>query len=198
MNATITPNTGSLNLTGQPTQLLVLGDLVLDPKGALYRYMLTYLAASAGLTPVYHDPKFMDGTDGIFPAKLVVGARVNLTQRVREVRAGHLLQLDAEASLCAMLANAAYESIPRVKRKRLKGNPMFEVLRHVRHAASHGNKWHFIRRYKEPTARGEWNGLVIDDGLKGSDNPLHDQPCIHGSLLPGDVLFLLRDIEKLL
>jgi hypothetical protein len=200
-NITLTPGTGGAQLIAQPARLFVTGDLILDPIGPFYVYMLAFLAASAGLTAVYDTanyPIFMHGSAGIFPAKVVVGAKVNLTECVEGVRNGALPQQTTEISLCSMLANTAYESLPERDRRRLKGNPVFEVFRHVRHATSHGNRWHFIGKYKEPTARGEWQGFLIDEAHKGKKNPLHDKQCIHNSLLPGDLLFLLRDVEKLL
>ena len=63
---------------------------------------------------------------------------------------------------------------------RLKGNPVFEVFRHVRNAASHGNAWYFTPH--EPAAHGEWKGIVIDETLKGDNNPLQGKPYVYGTL----------------
>jgi hypothetical protein len=73
---------------------------------------------------------------------------------------------------------------------------VFEVFRHVRHAASHGNAWHFDGKRDEPRRRGEWRTVEIDDTRKGDNNPLQGQQCIYGTLLPADLLALLGDVEK--
>jgi hypothetical protein len=197
-NYTLTPKTGNYSLTGYPAALLALGDLKLDPAGPFYPFMLTFLAASAGLTAVYdagHYADFMQGTDGIFPAP-ALGAKVNLADCVGHARAGALPQRDAEIRLCAMLMNSAYESLDEATRDRLRGNLVFEVFRHARNAASHGNKWKF--RDDQPARAAAWRGLVLDHTQKGNANRLQGQQCIYGSLWPGDLLFLLRDIETLL
>lgn len=198
-NYTLTPQTGHFGITGYPAGLLVLGDLTLNPAGPLYPFMLTYIAASAGLTAVYdaaNYPNYMQGTAGIFPSK-TVGAKVGLDDSVRAVRAGALPQPHAETNLCVMLVNTAYESLNKATRTRLRGNPVFEFFRHVRNAASHGNKWHFSS--KEPARPAAWKILILNHALIGNANPLQGQQCIHGSLLlPGDLLFLLRDVETLI
>ena len=195
---TLTPGTGGAHLAAQPAHLFVLGDLTLDANGPFYPYILTHLVASAGLTPVYEAtnyPSFMAGVAGVFPGA-AIGARVDLAECVRKVRAGAVPQQQAEISLASMLANATYESITKADRDRLKGSPVFQFLRYVRNAASHSNRWHFFDH--EPSARGEWNGFVIDDTLKGARHPLHGTQCIYGTLKPADVLYLVRDVEKLL
>jgi hypothetical protein len=67
---TIQPGPGSLTLTGHSVALQILGDLKLNPAGSFYPYALTYLVASAGLTPVYdatNHPEFLKNVAGIFP-----------------------------------------------------------------------------------------------------------------------------------
>jgi len=197
-NITLAPGTGGAHLVAQPAHIFVLGDLTLDPNGPFYPYILTHLVASAGLTPVYDVatyPSFMDGVAAVFPGA-AIGARVDLAECIRKVRAGALPQQQAEISLASMLANVTYESIGKPDRDRLKVSPVFQFFRHVRNAASHGNRWHF--RGKEPSARGQWNGFVIEDTLKGASNPLHGTQCIYGTLKPADMLYLVRDVERLL
>ena len=70
-NHTIEPKTGALSIGGQPVDLRVLQDLVLDATGAFYNLVLTYLVASAGLTPVYdakNYPAFMNCVFRLMPA----------------------------------------------------------------------------------------------------------------------------------
>jgi len=113
------------------------------------------------------------------------------------VRAGALQQLEAEIRLCAMLVNSAYESVSDADRARLQNDPVFQFFYHVRNAASHDNKWLF--KAHQPVVPAAWKSFVLDHTLTGSANPLQGQQCIHGSLLlPGDLLFLLRDVEILL
>jgi hypothetical protein len=198
MNYTMTPKTGNYSLTGYPAGLLALGDLTLDPTGPLYPFMLTFLAASAGLTAVYDAAKyatFMQGTAGIFPAK-ALAAKVSLADCVAKVRAGALPQQDAEIRLCAMLMNSAYESLDDAAIAKLQGDPVFEVFSHVRNAASHNNKWLF--KAHQPVNPAAWKRFALDHTQKGNANPLQGQRCIYGSLLPGDLLFLLRDVETLI
>jgi hypothetical protein len=195
MDHTIEPQPGLLHVDGHAAE--VLHGLMLDPGKPFYQYVLTYLAASAGLTPVYdaeHYPTFMQGIAGKFPGKVGGDLAFDLADCVGRVRAGALPQQQAEVSLCCMLANAAYESIAGDDRK--KRDPVFEVFRHVRNAASHGNAWHF--RGEEPRFRGEWHGIVIDETRKGDANPLQGQTCFYGTLQPADLLCLIRDVEGIL
>jgi len=195
----ITPDPSHLKLTGQKVELRVLRDFALDPTGPFYQFVLTYLAASAGLTPVYdaeHYPTFMEGIAGIFPGATAPGARADLSESVKQVRAGALPRLQAQQSLCCMLANTAFESIDEKDAGKLKGNPVFEFFRHVRNAASHRNRWHFHSH--APVHPAAWNGIVLDASQKGASNPLHGKTCFYGNLQPADLLYLLRDVERLL
>ena len=192
-------------ISGQPLSIGVLRNLELRPEGSFFAFVLTYLVASAGLTPVYdagNYPTFLDNTRGTFPGKVQGDLHADLAQCVSLARDGKSLpQLAAEQALCCMLANAAFESISKSERDRLAGDPVFEFFRHVRNAASHGNKWHFFDR--EPMRVAVWqpkggNAFSIDHTLKGDTNPLHGQTCAYGSLQPADLLYLLRDVERLL
>jgi hypothetical protein len=133
---------------------------------------------------------------GVFPGKATVDARIDLAECVKLARDGTIPQRQAEISLCCMLANAAFESIAKSDRVKLKSNPVFEFLRHTRHAASHRNAWHFFP--KEPAAHAEWNQIVLDESRKGDLNPLQNHACFYGTLQPADLLYRLRDVERLL
>ena len=194
-NSTLTPGTAAATLTGLAAQMQILGDLKLDPAGAFYQFVLAFLAASAGLTPVYdaaHYADFLRGTVGIFPSPLAgIGAVVRLEPVVGLARDGITLpQLEAESLLSCMLVNTSYESLTKAQQKGIQTHKEGEFFRHSRHAASHGNKWTF--RGKEPVRPAEWRGVVLDRPN------FQDKPFIHGTLTPGDLLFLLGDIEKIL
>jgi hypothetical protein len=183
---------------------MILGDLKLNPAGPFYPYVLTYIAASSGLTPVFdatNYPDFLKNVAGIFPGLQAGSLRADLPDFIQRVRGGALAQLQAEQSLCCMLANTAFESINEIKIKQLRkqAHPVFEVFRHVRNAASHNNKWHFrSRKPKEPRFAGRWKAVVIDETLQGNANPLQGKPCFYGSLQPADLLYLLQDVEALI
>jgi hypothetical protein len=200
-NHTLTPGPAAFTVTGQPITLQILGDLRLDPNGPFYQFALTYLIATAGLTPVYdarNYPDFLKNVAGVYPGIQAGDLRADLPQFIKDVRGGALQQIQAEQSLCCMLANAAFESINEADIKRLKGDPVFEVFRHVRNAASHKNAWHFSSRWKEPKYRGEWMGILIDETLKGDANELQGSMCFYGTLNPADLLYLLQAVEQLL
>jgi hypothetical protein len=193
---------GRIDLTGRPVRMI--RDLGLDRNGPFFEYVVTYLCASAGFTPVYDavgQPAFMAGTLGVFPGFHGNVVHMDLDEAVQLARDGTTLpQVRAEQRLCCMLANAAYEALAEADRKRLRGKPAFEFFRHVRNAASHNNKWHFTikRRVHEPSRHAEWGAFTIDHTLKGPLDPLHDKDCIYGTLHPADLLGLLRDVEVLL
>jgi hypothetical protein len=52
-HVTLAAGTTGAQLVAQPAHIFILGDLTLDPNGPFYPYILTYLVASSGLTPVY-------------------------------------------------------------------------------------------------------------------------------------------------
>lgn len=211
---TLTPGSGCLCLTGYQPQtqigMMVSPDLVFVLGRPFYDLVVTYLVASAGLTPVFdaqHYPDFMldsaTGADvaGSFPGRIVNGpANVNLRHRILQARGGSIDSGRAERALLCMLANSAYEEMTDHQHRTLRGNPTYEVFRHVRNAASHGNQWRFVVRksVQEPARAAAWRGFVIDHTAKGAANPLHGTPCFGTALFAADLLYLLGDIEKLL
>ena len=121
MDSTITPETGLYNLTGNAVELF--RGYALNPNVPFYGFVLTYLVASAGITPVYdaaNYPQFMQGVDGVFPAKRQAVRNWPLAECVARVRAGALPPQQAEVSLCCMLANAAFESLTDADRRSLQ------------------------------------------------------------------------------
>jgi hypothetical protein len=73
-------------------------------------------------------------------------------------------------------------------------SPEFEVFRHLRNAASHGNSFYFKK--DEPRRLASWGKLVIDDKFKGRFNPLFGVECIGDTISPADALALLQSIER--
>jgi hypothetical protein len=197
MDYTITPEPGFYNLTGNAVELF--RGYALNSNGPFYGFVLTYLVASAGLTPVYdaaNYPHFMQGVDGVFPGKATGRTKVALAECVAKVREGALPSQKAEVSLCCMLANTAFESLTGADQQKLTNEPVFQFFRHVRNAASHGNRWHFSKN--EPSKPAQWNGITIDRTKQGAQNPLQGKPCFYGELQPADLLYLLQDVERLL
>ena len=177
---------------------MLLEGLELEPGSPFFEFMLTFLAATAGLTPVYdvgNYPNFMQATAGLYPGKASGNLQANLWRAVDYVRAGHLPQRPAEISLCCMLAITGFQSLDQLTVDKFKDkNNALEVLRHIRNAASHGNKWHF--EGGRPKVRCEWGTLVVNAATPGAQHPLHGQQCFYGSIEPADLLCLIRDVEK--
>jgi hypothetical protein len=190
---TISPNTSDVRFTGHAPVLRVLNDLTLDPNGRFYNLVLAYLVASAGLTPVYdaeHYPDFLKGTAGIYTGNGGFDARVNLPEVVAFARDGSTIPAERTgAFLCCMLANTAHSSLSDAEIQRLYSNPTFQFFRHVRNAASHGNRWNLYPG--QPSIPASWGAHTLDPSW-------HDKPCFFEKLGPADLLYLIRDIERLL
>ena len=93
-------------------------------------------------------------------------------------------------SLNCLVANIAYE---RIKNRNINSQ-IIEVLRHVRNASSHGNRFNFYKN--EPCKTVEWRNIKIDEKEKGSRNPLHGTKCFGNLIYTGDLFCLLIEIEK--
>jgi hypothetical protein len=102
---------------------------------------------------------------------------------------GDINSSDHIVSCCIMLANTAYESVKYFN----DGSETFEFFRHIRNASSHLNTFQFI--HKEPVKPARWCKAVIEDELKGENNPLYGQRCFGNYLGVSDILRLLIDVE---
>jgi hypothetical protein len=71
-------------------------------------------------------------------------------------------------------------------------DPLWEFLRHCRHAAAHGGTFAF--RTREPRFPAKWGGLEITRAREGS--PVLASDDAPGLLWPGDLVRLLWDIEQ--
>ncbi len=115
---------------------------------------------------------------------------VNFHQFYTLIQNGHLDQKQHFTNLACMLINSAYETV----KERNDQSPEFEFFRHIRNAASHGNKFYFEKH--EPKRQAHWRGKVIDEKMKGPQNPLFDVDCFFHFIAVPDAILLLKDIEK--
>ncbi len=69
--------------------------------------------------------------------------------------------------------------------------PVWEFLRHCRNAAAHRGHFHFLK--SEPRRPARWRDLEVTGELQGVR--LLRNPHEPGFLSPGDVIYLLADIE---
>lgn len=161
-------------------------------KGPFHDLVAAFLAATTGLGDVF-DPnnprKFSPSIRSAYQGRIQPFFSIDQEQIHKTA-----LKLDVNrtvAMLCSMLANTAYEAV-----QPLPITPVTEVLRHVRHAASHGNRFNF--RDWEPLRPAAWRALTIDHVRKGAANPLYGVTCFHDTLGPADLVMLLWDIEQIL
>ena len=68
-----------------------------------------------------------------------------------------------------------------------------ELFRHLRNAASHGNRFNF--RNDEPRRPAGFKAFVIDDTLKGNANPLYGTVAMFDFINPGDLFDLFDWVE---
>lgn len=138
-----------------------------------------------------------DNPMGLTPEQYVtISAVVGETKHLfpfdvfQQVCQGHLGMPTFLVSMCAMLTNAAYESVKTSN----DHSPEFEFFRHLRNASSHGNR--FTLSSGEPKRPAFWRGIGFDHTLKGASNPLDQSPCFGPLFGPADLIDLLADIEK--
>ncbi len=105
---------------------------------------------------------------------------------------GEINSSDHIVSCCIMLANTAYESVKQFN----DGSETFEFFRHIRNASSHLNTFQFI--HKEPVNPARWRSAIIEQRLKGENNPLYGQQCFGHYLGVSDILELLLDVEQII
>ena len=186
---------GKYAVNAPPIEMFAFGQLALDVRGPFFEHMATFMLAWAGLMSAFEEARYGNHMDSI--AQMFAGtvhARVDIAESIRAARAGTLKRERSEISLCTMLVVTVKESLSVADREKIKG-PVYEVLRHVRNAAAHGNTWSFSAR--EPSRPAKSRNFEIDP-RKGNSNPLQGKPCFNGSLMAADLLFLVRDVEILL
>lgn len=158
-----------------------------------YEMVTAFLAATAGIATVFEktDP-LASGPDQLdwYRGKVRPDLAIDMGQIHALSVSGDLTADSLMKSLCCMLLCTAY-TVTDVHNDQ---SPEFEVFRHLRNAAAHGNYFYFKK--DEPRRRAAWGRFVIDDKLKGSFNPLSGVECIGDTISPADVLALLQNIER--
>jgi hypothetical protein len=158
-----------------------------------YEMVTSFLAATVGMGPVFEKENPLAlGPDKTawYRGKLRPDLAIDMGQIHAQCVSGALTVDAAVKSLCCMLLNTAYTAAEGQNDQ----SPVFEVFRHLRNAASHGNKFNF--RKDEPRRPASWGAFVIDDKLRGTSNPLFGVECIGATISPADALALLQDIER--
>jgi hypothetical protein len=179
-------------------------ELRLTPGSLFYDLLVTFVAATAGLTPVFdpeHFEHFLEDREGIYFGRFWPTVKTDLAARVREIRAGAITAPAAEQALCCMLATAAWARFCDRANRAAQHKPEAQVLRHIRNAAAHGNVFRFEnpngRRHGTPDREAKWLGMSIDHSVRGDDHPLQGQPCFGALVGSADLLRLLLDVQDL-
>ena len=169
--------------------------LCFNNDGPFFEMVTAFLAATIGMGPVFdkNNPLALS-TDKVawYQGKISSKLEIDMGQIHAICTSGQFSADEAVKLLCCMLLNTAYAAVEARKGQ----TPIFEVFRHFRHAASHGNKFNFNK--DEPKRPAAWGIFSIDHTLKGEDNPLYGIECIGATISPADVLALLQDIEHIL
>lgn len=157
-----------------------------------FEMVMSFLAATVGMGPVF-DPqnplKLSTQTIAGYRGKVRPDFVIDMGQVHQVCTSGALSPDTAVKSLCCMLLNSAYE----IAKPHNDNSPVFELFRHLRNAASHRNRFHFLPH--EPARPAQWESLVITHNPKGSANPFFGIECVGATVLPADVLALLHEIE---
>lgn len=157
-----------------------------------YSMVSTFLASAVGLGPVFNpsNPLGLDQTQvAVFYGIINPVAEIDMQQVLNQTLGAGITAAEALNGLCSMLVNTTYEAVKDHNDLSLE----FEVFRHLRNAASHGNRFHF--KPSQPSRPAAWRSFQIDHTKQGAMNPLHDTLCFGTAIGPADILLLLSDIE---
>ncbi len=167
--------------------------IIFTQDSPFYEMVTAFLAATAGIVTVFEkeDP-LAPGPDkhAWYRGKVRPDLAIDMEQVHALCLSGDLTADSVVKSLCCMLLCTAY-TVADVHNDQ---SPEFEVFRHLRNAAAHGNYFYFKK--DEPRRRAAWGRFVIDDKLKGSFNPHSGVECVGDTISPADVLALLQSIER--
>ena len=167
--------------------------IIFTQDSPFFDMVMSFLAATMGMEPVFEKENSLSpGPDklGCYRGKIRTDRAIDLGQVHALCASGDLTADVVMKSLCCMLINSAYS----VAEAHNDQSPEFEVFRHLRNAALHGNSFFFKK--DEPRRPASWGSFTIDDKLKGTFNPLSGLECIGGTFSPADVLALLQNIER--
>jgi hypothetical protein len=112
--------------------------------------------------------------------------RVDLPAVLGLIRSGALQAADAVKQLCCMLATSAWDASRFGTSHPLWPLPEVQFFRFARHAAAHGNRWHFVDG--NPKSLAMWRNVALA-------RTMHGRQCFGLDMMPGDLLLLLMDIE---
>jgi hypothetical protein len=157
-----------------------------------YDMVMSFIAATVGLGPLFNpeNPLALSAEQQAwYLGKLRPDIGIDLGQVRRECISGTLSPTTAVKALCCMLLTGTFACAEDYN----DHSPEFEFFRHLRNAASHGNRFNFHPR--EPRRMASWSGCAIDHALKGIANPLANTECVGTFLSAAGVLSLLHDIE---
>jgi len=158
-----------------------------------FELVMSFLAATMGMGPVFEKEGLVSpdtATIAWYRGKVRPGLAIDMGQIHTLCASGDLSADAVMKSLCCMLINTAYSMAEPYNDQ----SPAFEVFRHLRNAASHGNNFFFKK--DEPRLPASWGAFVIDEKLKGRFNPLFGVECIGDTFSPADALALLQNIER--
>ncbi|MGC1454772.1 MAG: hypothetical protein WA946_06245 [Nitrospirota bacterium] len=167
--------------------------LIFTQDSPFFEIVMAFLAATVGMGPVFEkENPFSPGPDKNtwYRGKVRPDLAIDLGQVHALCESGEVSADAVMKSLCCMLLNTAYS----VAEAHNDQSPAFEVFRHLRNAASHGN--YFFFKKDEPRLPASWGAFVIDDKLKGRFNPLFGAECIGDTFSPADALALMQNIER--
>jgi hypothetical protein len=166
--------------------------IVFNAQQPFYPIVSGFLASVVGLGPLFdhRNPLKLDQSQAaVFAGFLAPTVAIDMQQVISQTLGGGITSDQTLNGLCCMLANTAYETV----KDHNDVSPEFEVLRHLRNAASHRNRFHFMRG--EPKRPAKWRTFEIDHTRKNDQNPLHGTACFGTRFGPADLLLLLSEIE---
>ena len=171
-------------------------NLIFKPNGIFYHMVSSFMAAVASSPAIFRNDnpmKFEPQQTIELTSIFYEGVSVYPHQIYMSALEGHLLQDHYRHSLGMMLANLAYESAK--VQKLSTESPGWELLRHIRNASSHNNRFNFYSHKDEPRHPAYWRNLIIDHTKKGKNNPLYETACFGSFMEIAELLWLLKDIE---
>jgi hypothetical protein len=183
--------TGYYTGLGMPAVLRLGSTIQFAESGPFYGLVLTFLSATAGMGAVFNVgnkyPDFHQDANGWYAGTVREKTEIDLPLVVRLIRDGALRSTDAVINLSRMLAITAWDAYSDWEHYQWN-HPTGQFLRHIRHASAHKNRWHFVNG--EPKWDAEWHGIKLTPDR-------HDNPCIGADILPGDLLVLLTELERI-